>query len=184
MELSIAGALWQAEAPEISLSQTLLLGIALVLLFPIGVYTIGSMAKRLDVEDPEFTQAVWATVIINLGTGLVSGILIGLGLPVGLALFIVLVAFPVTVIKLVYSSTVVQAVLIWIVVGIVEGVCAVALLFGALGLGEWLDERYDLPLQPEAAVGLARAAGVTLAATLRKPVGRNLGHTERKGVAT
>jgi hypothetical protein len=144
MELSPAGALWQAEAPAISLSQTLLVGIALVVLFPIGVYTIGLMARRLAVEDAGFPEAIWAIVLINVGSGIASAVFTGLGVPAGLTLLVVIAVFPVVVIKLVYSSTVGQAALMWLAVGIVEVVCGVILVFGAMSLGEWLDQRYDL----------------------------------------
>jgi hypothetical protein len=144
MELSPAGALWQAEAPAISLSQTLLVGIALVVLFHIGVYTIGLMARRLAVEDAGFPEAIWAIVLINVGSGIASAVFTGLGVPAGLTLLVVIAVFPVVVIKLVYSSTVGQAALMWLAVGIVEVVCGVILVFGAMSLGEWLDQRYDL----------------------------------------
>jgi hypothetical protein len=54
------------QATEPSVSQALLLGIALVLLFPISVYSTGYAAKKLNVLDACYTEALWATVFKNV----------------------------------------------------------------------------------------------------------------------
>ena len=142
--LGVTG-LAQAE-PEFSVTQALLLVLAILLIFVTSIVATGFLAKKLSVFDANYGTAAWATVlkyvISAIGVAVMSNYL-----TVGPAtsLVIVNVLLPIVIYKLVFQSTVVQAVLLWLGVLAVEVVAAVALIFGALSLGAYLDKLVGMP---------------------------------------
>jgi hypothetical protein len=138
----------QSTDPPVSLSQSLLLSIAVILLFAVQVYTTAFTARKVRVFDVSYGRALWATVLVNVSSILIQGVLVELlGLSQLLAV-LVLIAVPVFIFKLVFTSTVRQAALIWVAVLAVGVLAAIALVAVALSLGSWLDTRFDLPTTP------------------------------------
>lgn len=138
----------QATDPPVSLSQSLLLSIAVIVLFAVQVYTTGFTARKVNVFDMSYGRALWATVLVNVSSILIQAVLVELlGLSQLLAVP-VLIAAPVFVFKLVFTSTVRQAILIWVAVLAVGVLVSIALVAVALSLGSWLDTRFDLPTTP------------------------------------
>jgi len=138
----------QATEAPVSLSQSLLLSIAVILLFAVQVYTTGFTAKKVEVFDVSYGRALWAAVLVNVSSILIQAILVELlGLPQLLAVLVLIVA-PVFIFKLVFTSTFRQAILIWVAVLAVGVVAGIALVAVALSLGSWLDTRFDLPTTP------------------------------------
>ncbi len=147
MEITLLAAFAQEETADVSLTQALLLGVVYALLFGISVLITGLAARRVKVVDAGYALALWATVFKNIGSvggvALLSGVV---GLSMGPVLVVVAAIIPIIVYKLVFQSTWVQAVLIWIVVLLVEAVAATLLALGAMSLGAWLDSKLDMPL--------------------------------------
>jgi hypothetical protein len=136
--------LQQAAAAPVTVVQALLLAIALLLVFPVSIGATGFMAKKIFDTDEVYIEALWATVFKNVGFLVVAALLGGaLGLPPEFALIIAGVGLPIVIYKIVYSSTVAQASLIFIGVIAVELVVGSALVVGALLAGAWLDSNYD-----------------------------------------
>ncbi len=147
MEITLLAAFAQEETADVSLTQALLLGVVYALLFGISVLITGLAARRLNVVDAGYALALWATVFKSIGS--VGGVVLlsrVAGVPTGAVLVVVAAVIPIIVYKLVFQSTWVQAVLIWIVVLLVEAVAAVLLALAAMSLGAWLDSRLDMPL--------------------------------------
>ena len=142
--LGVTG-LAQAE-PEISVTQALLLVLAILLIFVTSIVATGFLAKRLSVFDANYGKAAWATVlkyvISATGVAVMSNYL---NVGPALAFGVVNVLLPIVIYKLVFQSTVVQAVLLWLAVLAVEVVTAVVLIFGALSLGAYLDKLVGMP---------------------------------------
>lgn len=133
------------QATEPSVSQTLLLGIALVLLFPISVYSTGYAAKKLNVLEAGYAEALWATVFKNVSAvGALAVFGSYLSPPPAATLLLVGVVFPVVIYWRVFLSTIRQATVIWLIVVVVEVVAGTCLVLGAILFGTWLDEMYDL----------------------------------------
>jgi hypothetical protein len=133
------------QATEPSVSQALLLGIALVLLFPISVYSTGYAAKKLNVLDAGYTEALWATVFKNVSAVVALALFSSYLFPHPAAtLLLVGAVFPVVIYWRVFLSTIRQAAAIWLIVVVVEVAAGVCLVLGAILFGGWLDERYDL----------------------------------------
>ncbi|UCD25207.1 MAG: hypothetical protein JSW51_04600 [Gemmatimonadota bacterium] len=161
----------QTEQVSLGISQSLLLGIAVIAIFGIEVFATGFVAKRLDIFDANYGKALWAALLKN-GISLALAYLFGRyisdaqRIPV---LMIVGVIAPIIVYKLVFESTFAQAGLIWIAVLLVELLLGVALVYGALSIGASLDERFDLVTHPSGstvAIAVVQAAalpGVTAA---------------------
>jgi hypothetical protein len=136
--------LQQADAAPVTVVQALLLLIALLLVFPVSIGATGFMAKKIFDTDEVYIEALWATVFKNVGFLVVAALLGGaLGLPPEFALIIAGVGLPIVIYKIVSSSTVAQASLIFIGVIVVELVVGSALVAGALLAGSWLDSNYD-----------------------------------------
>ena len=156
MEISLLAALAQEEAVDVSLSQALLIGIAYILIFGISVFTAGLTAKRLDIFDVGYSQALWATVFKNVGSlggvALLGGVP---AIPVGPVLILVVAVLPIIVYRLVFQSTLLQAVIVWIVVLAAEVIAALVLVTAAMALGAWLDSKFDMPLQASRSLQLA-----------------------------
>lgn len=145
MALLIRNVLVQGPGIEPSVSQSLLLGIAVILLFPISVYTAGYTAKKIDVYEAGYTQAVWATVFKNVSTVAGLAVLSGLlSLPAPLSLLLIGVLLPIVIYRQVFLSTIRGAIKIWLVVLAVEVVAGTCLVLAAVLFGHWLDEKYDL----------------------------------------
>ncbi len=143
--LPVVAVLAQAE-PEISVTQAMLLVLAILLIFVTSAFATGFLAKKLSVFDANYGKAAWATVLkyVISATGVA---VIGNYLTVGptTSLVIVNVLLPIVIYKIVFQSTIVQAVLLWLAVLAAEVVAAVALVFGALSLGEYLDRLVGMP---------------------------------------
>lgn len=146
VDIALLGTLAQEETADVSLTQALLLGIAYVLLFGISVLATGLVAQRLKILDAGYAQALWATVFKSMGSIGAIALLGVSAIPPGPLLALVVALLPVIIYKLVFQSTFVQAVLLWIVVLVVEAAAAVVLVVAALGLGAWLDAKLDMPL--------------------------------------
>ncbi|UCG86735.1 MAG: hypothetical protein JSW71_23040 [Gemmatimonadota bacterium] len=141
----------QVTPPPLGVSQSLLLGIAVIALFGVEVFATGLAAKKLDVFDANYGKALWAAVLKN---GILAGAayLLSRYVPESHripALILVGTLAPIVVYKLVFESTIAQAVLIWIAVLLVVSVAGIALVYGALSLGATLDERFDLVVRPQ-----------------------------------
>ena len=145
MAFLVRHVLMQSPVTEASVSQSLLLGIALVLLFPISVYTAGRVAKRIDVFEASYSEALWATVFKNVSAFVGVAVLSNsLSLPLHLTFPLVAAVFPIVIYRQVFLSTIRQAATIWLVVLAVEIVAGTCLVLAAVLFGHWLDERYDL----------------------------------------
>ena len=137
----------QAEDPPVTASQGLLLLIALIALFGVEVYATGFVAKKLDIFDANYGKALWAALLKNVIFGaaayLPSTYFVIPELP---ALILLGAVTPVVVYKLVFQSTVRQAVLLWIAVLLVVLVVGFALALGAMSLGAWLNQKFNLTM--------------------------------------
>lgn len=76
-----------------------------------------------------YCRALWATVLVNVSSILIQGVLVE---PLGLSqllVVLVLIAVPVFIFKLVFTSTVRHTILIWVAVlavGVLAGIALVA----------------------------------------------------------
>jgi len=136
----------QADPVSLGISQYLLVSIAAIAIFGIEVFATGFVAKKLGVFDVNYGRALWAALLKN-GIFLLLAYVLNPYIPEAQlipVLILVGTLAPITVYKFVFESTLVQAVLIWIVVLLVECVAGVALVYGALSVGASLDERFNL----------------------------------------
>jgi hypothetical protein len=138
----------QADSTSISVSQALLLSIALILLFAVQVYTAGITARKLDVFDVSYGRALWATVLVGVSSIVIQALFVELLALSQFVMVLALMAVPVLIYRLVFTCTVKQAIVIWIVVVAVGLLAGIALVLGALSLGAWLDSKFDLPMVP------------------------------------
>jgi hypothetical protein len=146
MAPSILMTIQQADTTTVTIVQVLLVAIALLLVFPVSIGATGFMAKKIFKTEEVYIEALWATVFKGVGFATCSAVLAGmLGMAPELVLILAGVILPIIIYKIVYSSTVVQASLIYLGVIAVELVAGTALVLGALAVGAWLDARYDFP---------------------------------------
>ena len=136
MPLGVPIPLAQQLPLELSLTQQALIGLGLIVVFVCSIITANITAKKIAVPEADGLQALLAIVLKNIGFGL--SVAVGMQVPaIPPMLFFILgaVVFPVAIYKLVFSSTVPQAIKIWIVVLIVEGLVGVGIVVGILNMG-------------------------------------------------
>ncbi len=138
----------QAEAPPVTVSQGLLLLIALIAIFGVEVYATGFVAKKLDIFDANYGKALWAALLKNVIFGTAAYLLNNylMQVPEVPSLVLVGAVTPVVVYKLVFQSTVGQAIKLWIAVLVVEVAVGFALVYGAMSLGAWLNQKFSLTM--------------------------------------
>ena len=133
-------------SPTVTISQGLLLGIAVIALFGLQVFVTGLTAKKLCVFDVGYARALWASVVVNASSIPCQWLVLQISGFAQIVPILLAVAVPVVIYKLVFTCTLKQAVLIWVVVLTVGALAGVALVLGALWTGSWLDVKFNLPM--------------------------------------
>jgi hypothetical protein len=138
----------QAEVPPVTVTQGLLLLIAIIAIFGVEVYATGFVAKKLDIFDANYGKALWAALLKNVLFGAAAYLLNNylMQVPEVPTLVLVGAVTPVVVYKLVFQSTVGQAIKLWIAVLVVEVAVGFALVYGAMSLGAWLNQKFNLTM--------------------------------------
>lgn len=175
----------QADSFEPSVSQTLLLGIAVIAIFGLEVFTTGFVARKLRIEDASYGRALWASVLKNVTVAVLaylSGRYVGAISP-EVGLLVLGAVVPMVMYKLVFESTLGQAVLIWIAVLAIDMIAAVSLLYGALTIGERLDRRFRLSREGDRPIVGSVAHGARATDPLRCVDANRTSFVSRQGAA-
>jgi hypothetical protein len=135
-----------ATAPAVTVSQSLLLGIAVIALFGMQVLVTGLTAKKLDVFDVSYARALWASVVVNASSVACRWLVLATSGFSQIVPILLAVTVPVVSYKLVFSCTLKQAILIWVAVLMVGTLAGAVLVLGALWMGSWLDMKFNLPM--------------------------------------
>lgn len=152
----------QTSPDSLGVSQALLLGIVVIVVFGISVFATGFTAKKLDIFDATYGKALWAAVLKNAifwGTAYLLNTFVP-SPPREAVLILAATVVPIVIYKLVFEATLTQAILIWIAVLLVELVVGFALVYSALAAGAILDERFDLDVTASVALPGGQSATV------------------------